>query len=57
MASVIYYYDTDEAIVDRGLNLRKRRTEDKDFPISEDYTHEVLHHSNSHCRNSLRFFP
>ncbi|KAJ3710148.1 hypothetical protein C8R42DRAFT_691526 [Lentinula raphanica] len=42
VASVIYYYETDEAIEDRGLSFRKFRDPTNDFPNVEDshYRHE-----------------
>lgn len=42
VASVIYYYDTDSAIVDQGLGLRRLRDGDSDFPNPEEYRHEHL---------------
>ncbi|KAJ7284557.1 hypothetical protein C8J57DRAFT_1708995 [Mycena rebaudengoi] len=36
VASVIYYYDTDKAIIDEGLNLRKGREEEADFPTVDE---------------------
>ncbi|KAE9395189.1 hypothetical protein BT96DRAFT_923015 [Gymnopus androsaceus JB14] len=43
VASVIYYYDTDSAIEDKGLSFRKFRDSTEDFPAVEDseYRHEV----------------
>jgi hypothetical protein len=41
VASVIYYYDTDKAIVDKGLKLRKGRNPDVDFPSRDEFYHEV----------------
>ncbi|KAJ7284565.1 hypothetical protein C8J57DRAFT_1216984 [Mycena rebaudengoi] len=40
VASVIYYYDTDKAIVDKGLKLRKGRNPDVDFPSRDEFYHE-----------------
>ncbi|KAJ7510454.1 hypothetical protein B0H11DRAFT_1959149 [Mycena galericulata] len=40
VASVIYYYDTDPAIVDQGLEFRKPRDPGVDFPTFEHYRHE-----------------
>ncbi|KAJ3969664.1 hypothetical protein EV361DRAFT_963930 [Lentinula raphanica] len=42
VASVIYYYETDDAIEDRGLSFRKFRDSTNDFPNVEepDYRHE-----------------
>ncbi|KAE9388784.1 hypothetical protein BT96DRAFT_1003878 [Gymnopus androsaceus JB14] len=42
VASVIYYYDTDSAIEDKGLSFRKFRDSTEDFPAVEDaeYSHE-----------------
>ncbi|KAJ7454732.1 hypothetical protein FB451DRAFT_1373392 [Mycena latifolia] len=40
VASVIYYYDTDQAIIDQGLKFRKGREPAVDFPTIEDYRHE-----------------
>ncbi|KAJ7284568.1 hypothetical protein C8J57DRAFT_1497468 [Mycena rebaudengoi] len=42
VASVIYYYDTDKAVVDEGLNLRKGRDEDVDFPQNEGFVHDAF---------------
>ncbi|KAJ3710145.1 hypothetical protein C8R42DRAFT_381127 [Lentinula raphanica] len=42
VASVIHYYETDDAIEDRGLSFRKFRDSTEDFPNVEesDYRHE-----------------
>ncbi|KAJ4468827.1 hypothetical protein J3R30DRAFT_3739498 [Lentinula aciculospora] len=42
IASTIYYYETDDAIEDRGLSFRKFRDSTKDFPDIENfgYRHE-----------------
>ncbi|KAJ6577438.1 hypothetical protein B0H19DRAFT_1119924 [Mycena capillaripes] len=40
VASVIYYYETDVAIVDQGLKFRKVRDSSVDFPEYDDYRHE-----------------
>ncbi|KAJ7841354.1 hypothetical protein B0H14DRAFT_1047587 [Mycena olivaceomarginata] len=40
VASAIYYYETDPAIVDKGLKFRKPRDTEVDFPQFEDYRHE-----------------
>ncbi|KAE9388782.1 hypothetical protein BT96DRAFT_1025294 [Gymnopus androsaceus JB14] len=40
VASVIYYYDTDSAIEDKGLSFRKFRDPEHDFPaVDEDQTY------------------
>jgi hypothetical protein len=41
IASAIYYYDTDPAIIDGGLGLRRVRNGEIDFPSVMDYNHEV----------------
>ncbi|KAJ7680682.1 hypothetical protein DFH06DRAFT_1464841 [Mycena polygramma] len=40
VASTIYYYDTDPSIVDEGLKFRRGRSEEIDFPTSEEFRHE-----------------
>ncbi|KAJ6588743.1 hypothetical protein B0H19DRAFT_1057870 [Mycena capillaripes] len=40
VASALYYYDTDSAIVDEGLSFRKVRDPSTDFPTFEDYRHD-----------------
>ncbi|KAF7357695.1 BZ3500-MvSof-1268-A1-R1-Chr11-1g03198 protein [Mycena venus] len=40
VASVIYYYETDPAIVDEGLNFRKGRDPAHDFPAELHYSHD-----------------
>ncbi|KAJ7665929.1 hypothetical protein DFH06DRAFT_262963 [Mycena polygramma] len=42
VASVIYYYDTDDAIIDEGLEFRKFRDPEVDFPSTEEFTHEAF---------------
>jgi hypothetical protein len=41
VASAIYYYDTDSAIHDEGLSLRRVRHEGSDFPTRAGPRHEV----------------
>jgi hypothetical protein len=41
IASAIYYYDTDPAIIDGGLGLRRVRDGEYDFPSVMDYDHDV----------------
>ncbi|KAJ7835971.1 hypothetical protein B0H13DRAFT_2288278 [Mycena leptocephala] len=40
VASALYYYETDPAIVDQGLNFRKARDHGVDFPPIEEYNRE-----------------
>ncbi|KAJ7680683.1 hypothetical protein DFH06DRAFT_1315428 [Mycena polygramma] len=40
VASTIYYYDTDPAIVDEGLKFRRGREEETDFPSTAEFRHE-----------------
>ncbi|KAJ7293978.1 hypothetical protein C8J57DRAFT_1270505 [Mycena rebaudengoi] len=42
VAGCIYYYDTDTAIVDEGLDLRRGRDADVDFPPIEEFYHEAF---------------
>ncbi|KAK7453451.1 hypothetical protein VKT23_011723 [Stygiomarasmius scandens] len=39
-ASAIYYYDTNESIIDDGLSLRRFRHSEDDFPQQEELRHE-----------------
>ncbi|KAF7334430.1 Heat shock 70 kDa protein 12B [Mycena venus] len=42
VASVIYYYDTDRGIVDDGLEFRKFRDPEVDFPQTKELRHEAF---------------
>ncbi|KAJ6560157.1 hypothetical protein B0H19DRAFT_109647 [Mycena capillaripes] len=42
VASVIYYYETDPTIIDKGLEFRKFRAPEVDFPTTEEYRHEAF---------------
>ncbi|KAJ7872308.1 hypothetical protein B0H14DRAFT_3438991 [Mycena olivaceomarginata] len=42
VASVIYYYDTDRAIIDDGLEFRKFRDPEVDFPSTDEFRHEAF---------------
>ncbi|KAF7364731.1 Heat shock 70 kDa protein 12B [Mycena venus] len=42
VASVIYYYDTDHGIVDDGLEFRKFRDSEVDFPQIQEVRHEAF---------------
>lgn len=48
-ASVIYYYDTDEAIFDAGLSFRRIRTDESDFPSVHEFSHDVRYLCHSRC--------
>ena len=39
-ASAIYYYDTNDSIIDDGLGFRKYREPEIDFPQESIHTHE-----------------